>query len=52
LLAALVAFGSPDASFSAPMAAPLVGQPYFGLKREQLLSIRMEITPIVIFFIG
>jgi len=54
LFAALIAFWSPDAILSAPMAAPLTGQPVFleRLKIEQLSRMQTSNKNGIIFFIS
>jgi hypothetical protein len=52
LFDALIALGSPDANLSAPIAAPLVGQPVFRDRNiEQLLNKPITHKQIKIFFI-
>jgi hypothetical protein len=49
--AALIAFLSPEAIFSAPTFLPLVGQPYFALNIEQLEQKPVIKKMYIIFFI-
>jgi len=51
-LSALMVALSPDNTLSAPMFFPLVGQPYFCLKIEQLQKEKTKINAHSIFFIA